>query len=106
MASIHDCINANTSQNKDLDSFPKNAPQELPDDPVGLYETTFKIKLDKAMSDGITPNYKESFLAIDIDGEQCIRNSEGCIRLAAGYVVHPGVFFQIPPSGFAARDQK
>jgi hypothetical protein len=46
MPSIHDYIDADTSQNKDLDSFPKNAPQELPDDPVNDYETTIKIVLD------------------------------------------------------------
>ena len=90
MPSIHDYINADTSQNKDLNSFPKNAPQELPDDPVDLYETTVKIELDKVRSAGQTPNYKESFLAIEIDMEKCLRDSEGFIRLFAGYVVHPG----------------
>lgn len=90
MPSIHDSINADTSQNKDLISFPKNAPQELPDDPVELYETTVKIKLDELRSAGQTPNYKESFLAIEMDEEQSIRDSEGFIRLVAGYVVHPG----------------
>ena len=90
MESIHDCNNAETSQDKDLNSFPKNVPQELPDDPVELYETTVKIELDKVRSEGRTPNYKESFLAIEVDTEKCLRDSEGSIRLYAGYVVHPG----------------
>ena len=98
MPSIHDYINAEPSQNKDLNSFLENAPQELPDDLVDLYETTVKIKLDKVRSEGRTPSYKESFLAIEADIEKCLRDSEGLVRLFVGYVVHPG------DSGFGNRD--
>jgi len=98
MPSIHDYINADTTQNKDLNSFLKNPPQELADDPVDLYETTIKIEVDKARSAGQTLGYKESFLAIEIDIEKCLRDSEGLVRLFVGYVVHPG------DSGFDIKD--
>lgn len=90
MPSIYDYINPDILKNEDLNSFPKNAPQELPDDPVELYETAIKIAVDKMRSEGKTPNYKESFLAIDIDGEKCVRDSDRFIKLATGNVVHPG----------------
>lgn len=90
MPSIHDYINADPSQNKDLNSFLKNAPQELPDDAVDLYKTTVKIELDKMRSEGRTTNYKESFLAIEVDKKKSFPDSDRLIRVFVGYVVHPG----------------